>query len=431
MEGFALTEGINLFFVFAEGILSFFSPCVIPLLPLYISYLAGSAKTTAPDGSVIYRRGRVFLQTVFFVIGICVSFFLLGLGFSALGRFFGEHRTLFTSIGGILILLLGLFQLGAFKTRILDSEHRLPFQLQTDKMNPLIAFVMGFTFSFAWTPCVGPMLSSVLIMASSASSALVGNLLVALYCVGFVIPFLLLGLFTAQVLNFLKKRQNWLKYTVRIGGILMILIGILMITGLSDRVNSYFSSLGGGAGVPAATALPTTTPGVTAQASQTPSITPTPNVTQAPQQQEVIAAFDFTLTDQNGNVHTLSDYRGKVVFLNFWASWCGPCQSEMPHIEELYREYGENSGEVVFLGVANPGGQDVGKAELTEFINTNGYTFPTVFDETGSVFADYYIRSFPTTFMIDAEGNIYGYVSGALSKDKMKNIIEQTKLGNR
>ena len=104
----------------------------------------------------------------------------------------------------------------------------------------------------------------------------------------------------------------------------------------------------------------------------------------------------------------------------------------MPHIEDLYQQYGENSGEVIFLGIANPKSADNPYAQdqetegIKDFLEAGGYTFPTVFDTTNSVYEGYRIRSFPTTYMIDREGNIYGYVSGALTKDMMINIIEQT-----
>lgn len=146
---------------------------------------------------------------------------------------------------------------------------------------------------------------------------------------------------------------------------------------------------------------------------------------------------DFTLVDQNGVEHTLSEYKGKIVFLNFWATWCGPCRSEMPDIQELYEEYGENTGDVVFLGVANPKNaeniisqnQEGTVSEITEFLSENGYTYPTVMDLTGSVFYNYGIQSFPTTFMITEDGKVFGYISGALSKDMMLDIINQTRNG--
>jgi cytochrome c-type biogenesis protein len=149
-------------------------------------------------------------------------------------------------------------------------------------------------------------------------------------------------------------------------------------------------------------------------------------------QEQKSPAFDFTLVDQYGNEHTLSDYKGKVVFLNFWATWCSPCKKEMPDIEALYNEYGKNEGDVIILGVSNPSSEeypnniDVKKEEVIDFLDENGYTFPVVFDETGEVYSNYFISAFPTTFLIDEEGNVFGYAASMLPKDIMTNAIEQT-----
>src|SRR5690554_5015716 len=213
-------DSISYLLVFMEGIISFFSPCVIPLIPIYMSYLAGNTKEVDSDGSISFRRKKVFFHTIFFVLGISSAFFLLGMSFTALGSFFQSNKMLFTRIGGIIIIVLGLFQLGIFELKFLNRERKFHLNLGKRNVNPLIAFLMGFTFSFAWTPCVGPALSSVLILASGANSNFIGQLLILLYAIGFIIPFLLLGLFTTQVLNFLKNNKNLLKYTVKIGGIL-------------------------------------------------------------------------------------------------------------------------------------------------------------------------------------------------------------------
>ena len=397
---------ISFLVVFLEGVLSFFSPCVLPLIPIYMGYLAGGGEQGA-DGTIVYDRRRVFWHTVCFVLGVSAAFFLLGLSFTALGTFFFAHKTLLSRVGGLIIMLLGLFQLGFFDANFLQREHRVHLNLSGKRMNPLVAFVMGFTFSFAWTPCVGPALSSVLIMASGAKTVFLGNLLVGVYAIGFVIPFLLLGLFTTQILGLLKNKQNLLRYTVKAGGVLLILMGFMTFTGWMNGVTSYLN----GVSAP---------PAQTEQADQQTS------------ERKATPSVDFELADQFGQTHKLSDYQGKVVFINFWTTWCGYCQREMPHIQELYEEYGENTGDVIFLGLANPKSesnpyaQDEDIASITAFIEEGGYTFPTLFDTTNAVYDAYRIRSFPTTFMIDREGNIYGYVSGALTKDMMVNIIEQT-----
>ena len=192
--------------VFAQGLLSFFSPCVLPLVPLYLGYLAAGAKTVDENGGIRYRRGRVALNTFFFVLGISFAFFLLTLGFTAVGRFFTAQKTLFTRIGGILVILFGLYQLGIFgNLGALSRERRLPFRLDRLTMGPLPALALGFVFSFGWTPCVGPALAGVLVMASTAQSAAMGFVLIGVYTLGFVLPFLAVGLFAAP-----SPASDWL-----------------------------------------------------------------------------------------------------------------------------------------------------------------------------------------------------------------------------
>ena len=146
---------------------------------------------------------------------------------------------------------------------------------------------------------------------------------------------------------------------------------------------------------------------------------------------DALPAPDFSLQDQFGNTHTLSDYKGQVVFLNFWATWCPPCRAEMPDIQKLYEEYAaQETPEVVILGVAGPGNvDDKDTAGIAAFLEENGYTYPTVMDEKGDLFVQYYITAYPTTFMIDKAGNVFGYVQGSMTEDVMRDIIEQTLSG--
>lgn len=228
-----ITQTIPVLTVFLQGLVSFLSPCVLPLLPMYIGYLAGGSFTVDDQGEVQYPRKRVFLNTFFFVLGIASTFFVLALGFTAAGEFFQTYRRAFAIGGGVLVIAFGLYQLGAFGSSFfLSRDRRLPFKLDKLAMNPLVAFLMGFTFSFAWTPCIGPIMSSVLLMAASAAQRSQGFLLVGVYVLGFTIPFLLVGIFTSQALAFFRRHSKIMKYTVIIGGLLMILIGTLMIAGL-------------------------------------------------------------------------------------------------------------------------------------------------------------------------------------------------------
>lgn len=415
--GFSLDVSVPVLTVFLQGLLSFFSPCVLPLIPLYISYLSGGTQTVGKDGKIYFKIRKVMLNTLCFVIGISFAFFLLGLGVSAIGTFFQSNQLLFARIGGILVVLFGLYQLGVLGTsRILGQERRLPFKLDVLAMSPITALIMGFTFSFAWTPCVGPALTSVLLMAASASTKLWGFLLIGVYTIGFVLPFLAVGLFTTKLLEFFKAHVKVVRYTAKIGGVLMIFMGILMFTGKMNAVTGYLSS-----GAP-----------VTVEEQKENEET-----ADAEEKQEtesgLTPAIDFILTDQYGNTHKLSDYKGKTVFLNFWATWCSPCRAEMPDIQKLY-ESAETEGEdaLVVLGVAAPNlGNEKSEEEIKAFLEENGYTYPVLMDTTGEVFMSYGVNAFPTTFMITREGEVFGYASGQLNEATMKSIVEQTMSGKR
>lgn len=444
--GFSLESSIPALTVFIQGLLSFFSPCVLPLIPLYVGYLAGGAAKTNDDGTIEYPRKKVFVNTLFFVVGVSFAFFLLGFGFTALGQFFTGNQRVFSVIAGVIMVAFGLYMLGVFgKTKLVEKEHRLPFKLGRFAMNPLVALVLGFTFSFAWTPCVGPVLASVLLMASSSASAAAGFGLVAVYTVGFVLPFLAVGLFTGEVLRFFRTHGNVVKYTVKVGGALLIVMGVMTVTGWMNGVTSYLSSFGG---VPAAQEQPAdqgadgaSEGGDDADDGSAGSSDAGKNDASgsAASDADVRAAplADLKLVDQNGEEHSLDEYRGKTVFLNFWATWCGPCQREIPDIEALYKDRGENEGDLVVLGVANPktdshpNNSDVSVDEVKAFIDEQGITYPVLMDAEGTMFSGYRIMSFPTTFMIDKDGNIFGYISGMLTPDMMNSIVEQTMTGVR
>lgn len=440
--GFSIETGISAFTVFMQGLLSFFSPCVLPLVPLYLGYLSGGLNTAVRTGENSEKnkdRLKLFLRVLFFTVGIGSAFFILGLGASAAGSFFHEQRMLFARVEGILVVLFGLYQLGVFgSSKVLGSEHRFPIRLEKMTMSPITAFIMGFAFSFAWTPCVGPALTSVLLMAGSAESGAKGFLLIGVYTIGFILPFLLAGIFTARLLDLFKKHMKIVRYTVKIGGVLMVLMGLLMFTGKMNDITGYLSSAGqktesgkqengkkqdekDASGGDEEQTSGKDTSGENASGKS--------DKEEKDQDSEKVRAHMGELKDQFGKSHKLEDYKGKVIFLNFWATWCGPCRSEMPEIQKLYEEYTAmgNDSEVVILGVAGPGiGQEGTVSDITKFMEENGYTYPVLMDETGELFEWYGISAFPTTYMIDHDGNLYGYVTGQLTEDIMRSIIKQT-----
>lgn len=392
-------EKVNLFVVLLEGVLSFLSPCILPLLPVYLTILSSSDDETGSN-----QKKKLILNTILFILGISTTFFILGNSVSLFSQVLFKNKNLILILGGLLIILMGFFYTGIIQISFLQREKR--FHYQNKKMNPITAYILGVTFSFGWTPCVGPMLTSVLVMASGMDNLLQGNLLILVYTTGFMLPFLLLAIFSSKLLTYLDHVKKHLGLIQKIGGIILVVTGAFMLFNGVKNMDSM-------AKVPSENTI------VAQQENQEVTDEEGETVTPAP---------DFVLVDQYGVTHTLSDYKGKTVFLNFWATWCPPCREEMPHIEELYYEYGENQEDVIILGVTFPElGRETTTEGITQFLEDEGYTFPTVFDESQLLAYNYYINAFPTTFIINPEGNVEGYVPGAMNKEMMKEIIESTR----
>ena len=381
---------ISLALVFVEGLVSFLSPCVLPIIPIYMGYLAGNSNEKRNSNK------KVLLFTISFIFGILLAIFLMNASINLLQSFLKEHMTLFVRIGGILIVLLGIYQLGFIKINFLQRTFR--FSLKTDnKMNVMVAFIMGFTFSFAWTPCIGPALSSILLLAASSGDFWYSNFLMIIYAFGFTLPFLVLGLFTNKALNWLNSHRDVVKYTTKIGAVILIIFGLMMFSGKLNTISNYMSPSQG-------------------QVS-----------TNQAENSDDSVNYGNALLNQDDKPISLADYHGKVVFLNFWATWCPPCQREMPEIQKLSEKY-QNSEDIAILTVVMPGGQEMDAAGIKKFLKEKGFTMPVIFDD-GRLSSSFQITSLPTTYMFDRDGNVYGSVVGQLSSDMMENIIDRTLKG--
>ena len=381
---------ISLALVFVEGLVSFLSPCVLPIIPIYMGYLAGNSNEKRNSNK------KVLLFTISFIFGILLAIFLMNASINLLQSFLKEHMTLFVRIGGILIVLLGIYQLGFIKINFLQRTFR--FSLKTDnKMNVMMAFIMGFTFSFAWTPCIGPALSSILLLAASSGDFWYSNFLMIIYAFGFTLPFLVLGLFTNKALNWLNSHRDIVKYTTKIGAVILIIFGLMMFSGKLNTISNYMSPSQG-------------------QVS-----------TNQAENSDDSVNYGNALLNQDDEPISLADYHGKVVFLNFWATWCPPCQREMPEIQKLSEKY-QNSEDIAILTVVMPGGQEMDAAGIKKFLKEKGFTMPVIFDD-GRLSSSFQITSLPTTYMFDRDGNVYGSVVGQLSSDMMENIIDRTLKG--
>ena len=367
-------NNVSVLMVFVEGLISFFSPCVVPLLPLYIGYLSGNATSVNEAGETIYERKKVLFQTICFVLGISCSFIILGLAFTSFGKLLAGYQSAFQIVAGILIIVLGLFQLGIFKIGFMNQEYRLPFKINANKMNPLVAFVLGFLFSFTWTPCVGPALSSILLLVSTSQT---GILFVLLYALGFVLPFLLLGLFTTQVLNFLKKNKNLIPTIVKIGAVILICIGVY-----------------------------STYQGIVSSSK-----------TQGNTTDGKIVMPNVMLKDVDGNLYQMEDYKGKPLIVSFMTTWCQYCKQEMAVFEEI--NVNRDDVQIITILVV----RDETKEEVQQFIDNYGGTFPILIDVNGEVAVEFGVSSYPKSFVVSKEFEVLGYIPGYLPIEEFEKII--------
>ena len=231
-------EGVTIFTVLIAGLADFFSRCVQPIVPLYVGYLSGNAdletlsESQDEEAALALKRAKrtTLINTIAFVLGISFVYLALALAASSFGHFLQNSALTIRRIGGAIVLVLGIFQLLSQLTKLsAGRERRLSLNLDKYRMNPLVAFFLGFTFSFAWTPCIGPILLSVITLVANAGTLAKGLGLMLVYTLAFTVPFLLVGIFTTQVLNFFRKNRKIMKYTVIVGAILMIIMGITML----------------------------------------------------------------------------------------------------------------------------------------------------------------------------------------------------------
>lgn len=221
-EGGAGTS-VSLFVAFAAGLLSFLSPCVLPLIPSYVGFLTGLSAE-----ELQLRRGTALLHAVWFVAGFATIFILLGASASAFGALLLRSQVWIARAGGVLIILFGLYLLGILRPGFLLRERRI--QLVRKPLGLVGSSVAGIVFGAAWTPCIGPILGAILTLAATRSSVGQGTALLAVYSLGLALPFLLTAFALDRFLVWFQRFRPYLVWVERISGILLILLGILLLT---------------------------------------------------------------------------------------------------------------------------------------------------------------------------------------------------------
>lgn len=227
-------QNVSLAVAFAGGLLSFASPCVLPLIPAYLGYLGGSTVAGVVDD----KKAGV-LHSLAFVAGFSLVFVTLGVSVSVLSRWLSQYLVWIQRIGGIVLIVFGLHTLGLLRIPFLYYEKRA--EMRRTGAGYLSSFLMGVIFSAGWVPCVGPILAGILLLASSTQTALQGALLLAVYSLGLGLPFVLAGLAVGSLTDWIRRAGRYMRWVSFVSGILLILIGVAIFTDTLRLLSAYGS----------------------------------------------------------------------------------------------------------------------------------------------------------------------------------------------
>lgn len=228
-------KSVTIIAAFSGGLLSFFSPCLLPLLPAYLSFLSG---VVVLDQSELKKaRLRIFLSALFFVLGFTLVFSFFGVSAGAFGRLFLPYKALMIKIGGVIIILFGLYMVGFF--RLLDLPYLSGVDISRLKISGFFgSFLVGAAFSFGYVPCIGPILGAILVLAGTTGEATLGGLLLAIYSVGFGLPFLAVAAGISLFTPLLRRLNKVAGIVHIIAGVLLIVFGVLVLAGLMNVITS-------------------------------------------------------------------------------------------------------------------------------------------------------------------------------------------------
>ena len=233
-----MNQSVSLLAAFAAGFLSFVSPCVLPLIPGYISFISGASMDEMRGGAApVTSRAQIFFTSLAFVIGFSIVFVALGASATAVGKFMFSRLPLLSKIAGVILIVFGLHTMGVFRLAFLDAEKRV--HTQRKPAGPLGAMLVGVAFAFGWTPCIGPILGGILAIAGSKNSVWEGVTLLAVYSLGLGIPFLITSLAINQFFAATKRIRKYYHAIELTSGALIVAIGVLIMTGQLTIITRY------------------------------------------------------------------------------------------------------------------------------------------------------------------------------------------------
>lgn len=234
------TGNLSIFVSASAGFLSFLSPCVLPLIPSYIAFITGiSLEELSSQQNLSRVRRVVIVNSLMFILGFSLIFVALGASATFLGSFLSSHIRWLEIVGGVVVIFLGLHFAGVFRWGFLEREKKV--HLQEKPVGLFGTLLVGMAFGAGWTPCVGPILGTILTMAATTQNLFQGIMLLSFYSLGIGIPFLISGFILHKFFEYFKSLRKYFRIITMAGGILLILIGVLLITGYFSSLSSYLS----------------------------------------------------------------------------------------------------------------------------------------------------------------------------------------------
>jgi len=224
--------------VFVAGMLTFLAPCTLPLIPAFLAFISGASLGESTEIDKAARK-RIIVNTIFYIIGFSVVFMAFGVLAGLAGAYLAPTRAILTKVGGAIVILFGLYLLGIFKLNFLARDGRSKLTSRIKSRGPLASFSFGAAFGAGWSPCVGPIVGTVLLLASTEGSIGTGVGLLGVFSLGLGIPFLLTGIFISRATVFLKRIEKHLLWINRGAGLLIIALGILLITNNLDLLIAW------------------------------------------------------------------------------------------------------------------------------------------------------------------------------------------------
>jgi cytochrome c-type biogenesis protein len=389
----------NILIAFGGGLLSFLSPCVLPLVPGYISLMSGVSIDHLKGEGASGSRKAVIANSLAFNAGLSVIFLALGGAAGLLGSAIITNVWV-RVIGGLVIIIFGLHLIGLLKIKYLYKDTR---QFSNEKPRGIFgSLTLGIAFAAGWTPCIGPILGGIIGLAATTGGWRGGLILAAFYSAGLSVPFLVTGLAINQFLSFYSKFRQHLHKVEVVSGIVLILIGGLI---MSNRVTLLTSSR-----------LAAWLPNFESWLQLRGETTPPP----ASAKQNYKAAPDVQFTKLDGGTLKLSDLRGRVVLLNFWATWCVPCRTEMPEFNDMQRDLGGRGLAIVGASVSPLDTPDVIQSFQKDV--KQDYTIVRGEEEIGNQFQNG--PGLPVTHILDRDGHIRQTFFGPQKREVFEAIIK-------